>query len=76
MNDLAAASNSLGTLQTLIDRDMEANCVRNAGSHSRNLLRVKRGIHMVKALFEHILVSEYVLQLISIFFFFPVIALS
>ncbi|POO00961.1 Glycolipid transfer protein domain containing protein [Trema orientale] len=58
VNDLAAASNSIATLEALIDRDVEANRVRNAGSHSRNLLRVKRGLHLVKALFEQILVSE------------------
>uniref|UniRef100_A0A0D3FPX0 Glycolipid transfer protein domain-containing protein n=1 Tax=Oryza barthii TaxID=65489 RepID=A0A0D3FPX0_9ORYZ len=32
--------------------------VRQAGSHTRNMLRVKRGIDMVKILFEQILVTE------------------
>lgn len=58
VNDLSKASKSIATLQALLDHDMEANCVRNAGSHSRNLLRVKRGLDMVRILFEQILVSE------------------
>lgn len=53
-------SKSIGTLQALLERDVEANTVRKAGSHSRNLLRVKRGLDMVRLLFEQILVTEYV----------------
>lgn len=73
MNDLAEASKSIVTLQTLLDGDMEADRVRNSGSHSRNLLRVKRGLDMVRVLFEQIIISEYVLSIIgnsfsSIFF--------
>lgn len=44
----------------MVDKDIEADCVRKAGSHTRNLLRVKRGLDMVKALFEEIIASEYV----------------
>ncbi|XP_030480004.1 accelerated cell death 11 [Cannabis sativa] len=58
VNDLATASKSNVTLQALIDGDIEAKCVRNAGSHTRNLLRIKRGLQMVKELFEQILASE------------------
>ncbi|XP_030522038.1 accelerated cell death 11 [Rhodamnia argentea] len=58
VHDLANASKSMMTLQGLLDHDMEMNCVRKAGSHSRNLLRVKRGLDMVRVLFEQILVSE------------------
>ncbi|GFQ01355.1 hypothetical protein PHJA_002279400 [Phtheirospermum japonicum] len=43
-----------------MDGDIEADCVRWAESHTRNLLRVKRGIDMVKVLFEHIISLEYV----------------
>lgn len=60
VHDLADASKSIVTLQALLDHDMERDCVRKAGSHSRNLLRVKRGLDMVRVLFEQILVSEYV----------------
>ncbi|XP_074592536.1 accelerated cell death 11-like isoform X2 [Curcuma longa] len=33
-------------------------CVKQGGSHSRNLLRVKRGLDMVKVLFEQILEKD------------------
>ncbi|KAI8568443.1 hypothetical protein RHMOL_Rhmol02G0199700 [Rhododendron molle] len=59
VHDLGEASQSLGTLQLMIDRDVEANCVRKAGSHTRNLLRVKRGLDMVRVLFEQIIATEY-----------------
>ncbi|KDP34943.1 hypothetical protein JCGZ_09231 [Jatropha curcas] len=58
VRDLAESSKSIGSLQALLDRDIQENCVKKAGSHSRNLLRVKRGIDMVKVLFEQILVTE------------------
>jgi hypothetical protein len=60
VKDLGEASKSIGTLQALLERDIEANTIKKAGSHSRNLLRVKRGIDMVRVLFEQILVTEYV----------------
>ncbi|XP_050370137.1 accelerated cell death 11 [Argentina anserina] len=58
VHDLAEASKSISTLHVLLEKDMEAGCVRKAGSHSRNLLRVKRGIDMVKVLFEQIIVTK------------------
>ncbi|KAK7303545.1 hypothetical protein RJT34_14452 [Clitoria ternatea] len=58
VHDLAEASNSIQTLQSMIDLDVQAVSVRNGGSHTRNLLRVKRGLDMVRVLFEQILVSE------------------
>ena len=58
VHDLSEASDSISTLQVLLDRDIEAGCVRKAGSHSRNLLRVKRGIDMVRVLFEQIIVTK------------------
>lgn len=48
------------TLQALIDQDIQAKTVRKQGSHTRNLLRVKRGLDMVKVLFEKIIATEYV----------------
>ena len=66
------ASKSIGTLQAMVERDVKANTVKKGGSHTRNLLRVKRGIDMVKVLFEQILVTEYVYlyqQLLHIVFF-------
>lgn len=58
VHGLGEAAKSLGTLQIMIDRDVEANCVRRAGSHTRNLLRVKRGLDMVRVLFEQIIATE------------------
>ncbi|XP_043702001.1 accelerated cell death 11 [Telopea speciosissima] len=58
VHDLAEASKSFETLQSLLDRDIENDSVKKAGSHSRNLLRVKRGIDMVRVLFEKIQTSE------------------
>jgi hypothetical protein len=60
VHDLAEASKSIGTLQSVLDKDVERNSVRKGGSHSRNLLRVKRGLDMVRVLFEQIMVTEYV----------------
>ncbi|XP_072951702.1 accelerated cell death 11 [Typha angustifolia] len=58
VDDLLKASISISTLHSLLDFDMQNNCVRQGGSHTRNLLRVKRGLDMVKVLFEEILSSE------------------
>ncbi|KAA8519379.1 hypothetical protein F0562_013635 [Nyssa sinensis] len=58
VDDLAEASKSIATLEAILDGDIKANCVRKAGSHTRNLLRVKRGLDMVRVLFEQIIASE------------------
>ncbi|CAH9141199.1 unnamed protein product [Cuscuta epithymum] len=57
VDDLVEASKSIATIRAMIDIDIEANCVRSIGSHTRNLLRVKRGIDMVKVLFDQIMAS-------------------
>ncbi|KAK1277771.1 hypothetical protein QJS04_geneDACA022163 [Acorus gramineus] len=58
VDDLMEASKSISKLPSLLDQDIEQDCVRRGGSHSRNLLRVKRGLDMVKVLFEQILISD------------------
>ncbi|KAL8171727.1 hypothetical protein V2J09_023531 [Rumex salicifolius] len=58
VEDIAQASKTISTLPALLDRDVQAATVRKAGSHTRNLLRVKRGLDMVKVLFEEILSTE------------------
>ncbi|XP_060193478.1 accelerated cell death 11 isoform X1 [Lycium barbarum] len=58
VDDLAQASKSITTLHTMMEQDVQANCVRRAGSHTRTLLRVKRGLDMVKVLFEQIIATE------------------
>ena len=70
MHDLAEASKSIDTLQSVLDKDIERNSVRKGGSHSRNLLRVKRGLDMVRVLFEQIMVTEYVSITFSLAFRF------
>ena len=57
VNDLAGVSEDM-TLQSLIELDIKDDCVKVAGSHSRNLLRVKRGLDMVRVLFEGLMDSE------------------
>ncbi|KAL0912012.1 hypothetical protein M5K25_017953 [Dendrobium thyrsiflorum] len=58
VEDLKAAAKSIPTLQNMLELDIKSNCVRQGGSHSRNLLRVKRGIDMVKVLFEEIVAAD------------------
>jgi len=58
VNDLLEASNSVSTLPSMVELDIQKDTVRTVGSHTRNLLRVKRGIDMVKVLFEKMLVTE------------------
>ncbi|PIA41705.1 hypothetical protein AQUCO_02200256v1 [Aquilegia coerulea] len=58
VEDLCEASKSIVSLQIMLDRDIQQNSVKKAGSHSRNLLRVKRGLDMVRVLFEQILAME------------------
>lgn len=54
------ASKSVTSLESLLDLDVEKNCVKTGGSRSRNLLRVKRGLDMIRVLFENIIAEEYV----------------
>ncbi|CAN0911366.1 Accelerated cell death 11 [Linum grandiflorum] len=58
VHDLVEASKSITTLPVMMDKDIAGNTVRKAGSHTRNLLRVKRGLDMVNVLFEHILATQ------------------
>ncbi|XP_057772330.1 accelerated cell death 11 [Salvia miltiorrhiza] len=58
VNDLVGASKSITVVPLMMDDDVKSDCVRKAGSHTRNLLRVKRGVDMVKVLFEHIISSQ------------------
>ncbi|XP_072069858.1 ACD11 homolog protein isoform X2 [Arachis hypogaea] len=42
VNDLMEASKSFKTLESMVDEDVKTNTVRKQGSHSRNLLKIKR----------------------------------
>ncbi|KAJ3707179.1 hypothetical protein LUZ61_010884 [Rhynchospora tenuis] len=53
--DLIEASNSIATLNDMIELDIQHGSVRQLGSHTRNLLRVKRGLELIKTLFEEII---------------------
>lgn len=61
VNDLVEASKSVSVIPVMMEDEVKSDCVRKAGSHTRNLLIVKRGIDMLKVMFEHIVASEYVL---------------
>ncbi|KAB1200248.1 hypothetical protein CJ030_MR0G007763, partial [Morella rubra] len=58
VNDLTKASESFGTLQALVDGDIEANTARKDTSNTKNLLRVKRTLEVVRAMFEHTLATD------------------
>ncbi|CAN1812940.1 Accelerated cell death 11 [Linum perenne] len=58
VHDLVEASKSITTIPVMMDKDIAGNTVRKAGSHTRNLLRVKRGLDMVNVLFEQILNTQ------------------
>ncbi|MCO5609289.1 hypothetical protein L7F22_063515 [Adiantum nelumboides] len=55
VQDLTKVASDVPTLQSLIEFDLERDSVKVRGSHSRNLLRVKRGLDMVRVLFQGIL---------------------
>ncbi|KAL5731657.1 Accelerated cell death 11 [Ranunculus cassubicifolius] len=58
VEDLKKASNSISTLNSMLEIDIQQNTVKKPGSHTRNLLRVKRGLEMVRVLFEQIIAVE------------------
>ncbi|XP_047951833.1 accelerated cell death 11-like [Salvia hispanica] len=58
VKDLEEASKSVSVVAEMIDEDVRSDCVRKAGSHTRNLLRLKRVLDMIKILFEKIISTE------------------
>jgi hypothetical protein len=58
VQDLSKAANEFESLPAMIDYDIRNNSVRDGGSHTRNLLRVLRGVDMVRLLFQQILITE------------------
>ena len=59
VKDLEEASKSVSVVAEMIDEDVRSDCVRKAGSHTRNLLRLKRVLDMINILFEKIISTEY-----------------
>lgn len=53
------ASKRHKTLQSVLDLDVANGTVRTAGSHSRNLRRVRQGLDLIRALFEQFVSTEY-----------------
>lgn len=60
VNDLAKASSSISTLEVMVDEDIKAGRAIKNGSHTRNLLKTKRGLEMIRVLFEEIIATKYV----------------
>ncbi|KAF0910237.1 hypothetical protein E2562_001428 [Oryza meyeriana var. granulata] len=58
VNDLIGAAKSYGTLNDILDKDVENDCVKKQGSHSRNLRRVRLGLGLIKVLFEQFLSTQ------------------
>lgn len=55
VKDLRKASETFGTLPQIVENDVKNGTVRKPGSHTRNLLRVKRGLELNKTLFQTLL---------------------
>nr|GLL32173.1 ACD11 homolog protein isoform X1 [Ipomoea trifida]GMD35140.1 ACD11 homolog protein [Ipomoea batatas] len=57
VQSLTEASKSYETLESILDYDVEHNSVKTAGSLSRNLRRVRQGLHLMKDIFQNFLSS-------------------
>ncbi|XP_072991629.1 ACD11 homolog protein [Typha latifolia] len=58
VHDLIEASKTYQTLNNILEDDVKHDTVRNKGSHSRNLRRVRLGLDLIRALFEQFLSTE------------------
>lgn len=58
VNDLSEASKTCDTLENILDLDVANDTVKTAGSHSRNLRRVRQGLDLIRALFEQFLSTD------------------
>ncbi|XP_068663914.1 ACD11 homolog protein [Aristolochia californica] len=57
VQELSEASKSYDTLTSVLDYDVRHNTVKQPGSLSRNLRRVRQGLDLIRALFEQFLSS-------------------
>lgn len=64
VQDLDDASEEYGTLNNVLDYDVEMDTVKSAGSLSRNLRRVRQGLDLIRSLFQNFLSTEYVFFLL------------
>ncbi|CAL1392766.1 unnamed protein product [Linum trigynum] len=58
VRDLVEASKTFENLQNVVDVDAANGTVRTAGSHSRNLRRVRQGLDLIRGIFEQFLASD------------------
>ncbi|XP_031498734.2 ACD11 homolog protein [Nymphaea colorata] len=58
VHDLLEASKTFGSLKDVLDHDIRHGTVKKAGSHSRNLRRVRQGLDLIRVLFEQFLSSK------------------
>ncbi|CAH9114885.1 unnamed protein product [Cuscuta europaea] len=59
VQSLADASKRYETLESVLDYDVKNGSVKTAGSLSRNLRRVRQGLHLIKDIFQNFMSSEY-----------------
>ncbi|KAJ7954085.1 Accelerated cell death 11 [Quillaja saponaria] len=59
VRDLVEASKTFDTLQDILDVDVANGNVKTAGSHSRNLRRVRQGLDLIRVLFEQFLLTDH-----------------
>lgn len=57
---LAEASQTFGTLNNVIEFDVQNDTVGQLRSRSRHLRRVRQGLDLIKTLFQNFLSSQYV----------------
>ncbi|XP_059453715.1 ACD11 homolog protein isoform X2 [Corylus avellana] len=58
VRNLKEASRTHSTLQEILDLDVSNGTVKKPGSLSRNLRRVRQGLDLIRALFEHFFSTE------------------
>jgi len=58
VDDLAKVSRSIPNLRIMVDKDIQAGNAKKIGSHTRNLLRIKRSLEMIRVLFEEIIATN------------------
>lgn len=59
VQDLVEASKTFDNLDSILDKDVANDTVKAAGSHSRNLRRVRQGLDLIRALFEQFVSTKY-----------------
>ncbi|CAN0870665.1 ACD11 homolog protein [Linum grandiflorum] len=58
VRDLVEASKTFPNLQSVVDVDVAKGTVRTAGSHTRNLRRVRQGLDLIRGIFQQFLSSK------------------